>query len=90
MLLGNRMAGAHGSAVLLGNGMAGFHGGAVLVGTFIASGETHCNGGFQVVLAGNVIRGFQWWCGVFREWHGRFPWWCGVSREFHWKWLNAL
>ena len=40
-----------GSAVLLGNGMAGFHGGAVFLGNFIASGETHCRGGFQVVLA---------------------------------------
>ena len=51
VLLGNGMAGAHGSPVLLGNGMAGFHGGAVLVGNFIARGETHCKGGFQVVPA---------------------------------------
>ena len=36
--------------MLLGNGMAGFHCGALLVGNVIASGETHCKGGFQVVL----------------------------------------
>ena len=38
-------------SVLLGNGMAGFHGGMVLVGNFIGSGEMHCKGGFEVVLA---------------------------------------
>ena len=51
VLLGNLIRDFHGGAVLLGNGMVGFHGGVVLVGNFIVSGETHCKGGFQVVLA---------------------------------------
>ena len=55
MLLGSGMAGFHGGVVLLGNGMAGFHGGAVLLGNLIASGQTHWNGGCEVVL------GCGWW-----------------------------
>ena len=41
---------ADGGAVFLGNVIAAFHGCAVFLGKLIAGGQTHCNGGFQVVL----------------------------------------
>ena len=36
--------------MFLGYVIAAFHGCAVFLGKLIAGGQTHCNGGFQVVL----------------------------------------
>ena len=68
MLLGNIIRGFHGGVVLLGNGISGFHGGPVLLENLIASGLTHWNGGFQVLL------GCGWWHCVIGEYEQRFPW----------------
>ena len=62
VLLGNVIRGFHGGAVLLGNGIAGFYyGGPVFLRNLIASGSTHWNGGFQVLL------GCGWWRCVIGE-----------------------
>ena len=80
--------GFHGGAVFLGNGIAGG-----LLGNVIAGDQTHCNGGFQVVV------GCRWWWCVIRECRCRFPWWRGDTsvryltivatdaQDLHWRWM---
>ena len=51
-------------------------------GNEIVGCESHCSGGFQVVLA------WRWW--RIRECHCRFPWWRGVIGESHCRWRKAL